>query len=150
PVREVFRTAAHPYTMGLTNAFPTLEGAQRDLISIPGTPPNLLDPPAGCRFAERCPFAEEKCRLEEPPMHPAGADRLTKCHYPERAEEFRLIAATNEAWEKVGERLAEPMVPAVARREMTSAGNVFEVRGLKRHFAMSGGFFSSLLSNEVT
>lgn len=150
PVREVFRTAAHPYTMGLTNAFPTLEGAQRELISIPGTPPNLLAPPAGCRFAERCPFAEERCRVEEPPMHPVGPDRFTKCHFPDRAEEFRAVAATNEAWEKVGLRLHEPMIPAVPRRQLESTEKVFEVRGLKRHFVSSAGFFSSLFSNDVT
>ena len=65
-VREVFGAPFHPYTMGLRNAFPTLAGAQRELISIPGSPPSLLDVPKGCRFAARCPFATDRCREEEP------------------------------------------------------------------------------------
>src|SRR5690554_831379 len=74
PVRSVFRQPAHPYTMGLTNAFPTLEGAQRELISIPGTPPNLLDPPTGCRFAARCPFVQERCVAEAPAFHKVDSE----------------------------------------------------------------------------
>ncbi|HLR46150.1 MAG TPA: ABC transporter ATP-binding protein, partial [Deinococcales bacterium] len=94
-VRDVFGRPFHPYTMGLTNAFPTLEGAQRELISIPGSPPDLLAPPSGCRFAERCPFATDRCREEEPLPREVAPGRISACHYPEKAEEFRLAAADN-------------------------------------------------------
>ncbi|WP_205961590.1 ABC transporter ATP-binding protein [Pararhodobacter oceanensis] len=140
PVREVFGQPFHPYTMGLTNAFPTLEGAQRELISIPGTPPDLLNPPTGCRFAERCPFATDLCRAEEPAQHEVGPGRYAACHYPERVEEFRKIAATNEAWAEVGHRLNEEVI-SVTRREVEAKDAVLQVDDLVKHFPVPGGFF---------
>ena len=56
--RDVLRAPAHPYTMGLMNAFPDLDRDAETLVSIEGAPPSLLDPPPGCRFAPRCSFAE--------------------------------------------------------------------------------------------
>lgn len=148
PVREVFRTPFHPYTMGLTNAFPTLEGAKRELISIPGTPPNLLNPAPGCRFAPRCPFAEERCRTETPALNPLDGDRAAACHFPERAEEFRAVAARNETWEKVGERLGEVVSRPSQQHTEAESGKVFEVRDLKRHFPVATGFFSNVGKGE--
>ncbi|MBK5928881.1 glutathione ABC transporter ATP-binding protein, partial [Rhodobaculum claviforme] len=140
PVRDVFGAPFHPYTMGLTNAFPTLEGAQRELISIPGTPPDLLRPPPGCRFAERCPFATDRCRTEEPEAHAVGEGRLSACHYPDRVEEFRATAATNAAWAEVGRRLSEES-PLTATRPRTDHAEVLSVEGLVKHFPIPGGFF---------
>ena len=148
PVRSVFGLPAHPYTMGLTNAFPTLEGAQRELISIPGTPPDLLNPPAGCRFAARCPFAEERCRVEAPSFHQVDAEHATACHFPEKAEEFRQIAARNDTWARVGQRLGEDVTTTSTRAHAASATNVFEVKNLKRHFPVQGGFLSSFSGKE--
>src|SRR5699024_4670458 len=65
-VKEVFEHPFHPYTMGLKNAFADIKGEKFELISIEGHPPDLLDPPKGCRFADRCPFATEICRTTEP------------------------------------------------------------------------------------
>lgn len=142
PVRQVFGTPFHPYTMGLTNAFPTLEGAQRELISIPGTPPDLLRPPPGCRFAERCPFATDRCRAEEPTSHVVGEGRLSACHYPERVEEFRRTAATNEAWAEVGRRLNEEVITAT-RKTRVASDEVLQVENLVKHFPVPGGFFGT-------
>jgi peptide/nickel transport system ATP-binding protein len=140
PVRQVFGQPFHPYTMGLTNAFPTLEGAQRELISIPGTPPNLLNPPQGCRFAERCPFATDRCRAEDPAQHRVGEGRFAACHYPDRVEEFRRVAATNDAWAEVGRRLNEEVVTTPLRTRQ-DAEEVLQVEGLVKHFPIAGGFF---------
>jgi peptide/nickel transport system ATP-binding protein len=148
PVRDVFRHPFHPYTMGLTNAFPTLEGAQRELISIPGTPPNLLDPPTGCRFAQRCPFAQDICREEAPPLAPVGANRTAACHFPDRAEEFRVVSARNETWEQVGARLGEEVQSGRSVAAVRTDGDVFTVSGLKRHFPVQGGFFSGFGKSE--
>ena len=59
---------SHPYTRMLLDATPRLHQAAHELTFIPGAPPDLLDPPQGCRFAARCPFAKQKCRRQEPPM----------------------------------------------------------------------------------
>jgi peptide/nickel transport system ATP-binding protein len=61
-VVEMFENPLHPYTTGLVRAFPNIYGSRELPVSIPGSPPNLLNPPPGCRFAPRCPIAAEECR----------------------------------------------------------------------------------------
>jgi len=100
PTAGVLERPLHPYTMGLQNAFPRLpvRGKPRQpLISIPGTVPNLLLPPPGCRFASRCPFATDLCRREVPELRQVGA-QAAACHYVDRAEEFRAAAALPQTW----------------------------------------------------
>ena len=66
---ELFTAMRHPYTQSLLGSIPRLESdATKPLLSIPGLPPDLTNPPPGCRFAARCPFATEQCRAEEPPL----------------------------------------------------------------------------------
>jgi peptide/nickel transport system ATP-binding protein len=62
------RGPLHPYTQKLLDATPRLHRKVSELAFIPGAPPDLVDPPPGCRFAPRCPFARGKCRAEEPPV----------------------------------------------------------------------------------
>jgi peptide/nickel transport system ATP-binding protein len=66
---ELFTAMRHPYTQALLGSIPRLEqDATKPLLSIPGLPPDLSNPPAGCRFAARCRFATEQCLTEEPPL----------------------------------------------------------------------------------
>ncbi len=68
-VDEIFYAPKHPYTWGLLRSMPRLDNkAKRDLVPIPGTPPDLFAPPKGCAFAARCPYAMEVC-LELDPEH---------------------------------------------------------------------------------
>ena len=62
----VFKEPLHPYSQGLLSAFPSIEAAKRRMVSIPGFPPDLLDPPSGCRFHPRCPYTMDICKREEP------------------------------------------------------------------------------------
>lgn len=94
----LLRAPYNPYTLGLKNAFPRLHGPVRQLISIPGVPPDLIEPPRGCRFHPRCPFAAEKCHQEEPLLCEVEAEHFSACHYPEKAEEFRGLATQVETW----------------------------------------------------
>ncbi len=144
PVREVFRNPIHPYTMGLTNAFPTLEGARRELISIPGTPPDLLYPPPGCRFAERCPFARPRCVSDSPPLQRINVERAVACHFPDEAEPFRVASAQEVTWQQVAERLGEVAISADSAPHPLTEQAVMDVRGLKRHFPIPAGFWASL------
>jgi peptide/nickel transport system ATP-binding protein len=65
-VYDTYYRPYHPYTIGLIRAVPTLSGGRQDLISIPGSPPDLIDPPRGCAFNPRCPYASDRCREEQP------------------------------------------------------------------------------------
>jgi len=72
PVEEVFTNPLHPYTQGLVQAFPDMYAERAPIVSIPGTPPNLVDPPSGCRFHPRCPLADEHCKRHEPALEEKG------------------------------------------------------------------------------
>ncbi len=78
-VETIFKSPAHPYTLGLIHAVPTLTGARENLSSIPGSPPDLIDLPSGCKFHPRCPFADARCKKEEPELEEIGAGRQVAC-----------------------------------------------------------------------
>ena len=63
----------HPYSIGLLDAFPSIRGPRLPLTGIPGTPPDLARPPAGCRFAPRCPKVMDVCRATPPDLYQVGA-----------------------------------------------------------------------------
>src|SRR5947199_2130436 len=63
---SVFKNPLHPYTQGLIKAFPSIKGERVRLSSIPGQPPDLLNPPSACRFHPRCPYIMAVCKIEEP------------------------------------------------------------------------------------
>ena len=65
---DVFERPIHPYTKALLSVFPTIRGEKRPLATLGGEPPNLIDPPTGCRFHPRCPYATAICQQEEPPV----------------------------------------------------------------------------------
>jgi oligopeptide/dipeptide ABC transporter ATP-binding protein len=97
----VFQRPYHPYTMGLCNAFPDLEESDRDLISIPGAPPSLIDAPPGCRFAARCPFATARCAVDEPSLAEIEPGHFAACHYTDRAPDFRRAARNPATWRQL-------------------------------------------------
>ena len=95
---DVFSSPVHPYTLGLCNAFPDAGRREGELISIPGTPPSLVDPPPGCRFHTRCPFATSRCADEVPPLVEIAQGHYAACHYAERAPQFREQARDPATW----------------------------------------------------
>jgi len=77
----IFREPLHPYTQGLVKAFPSIKGPRVRLASIPGQPPDLLNPPPACRFNPRCPYIMDVCKKIDPPLEKAGTgDHLGACH----------------------------------------------------------------------
>lgn len=78
-VREILSHPAHPYTEGLIASFPSLHGKKEELKSIPGFLPDLADPPKGCIFAPRCPYAQERCRQERPQAYQVGEGHVSAC-----------------------------------------------------------------------
>lgn len=78
-VLTTFNAPKHPYTIGLINAVPTLTGAKEDLSSIPGSPPDLIDLPSGCKFHPRCAFADARCKRDEPGLEFISAGHGVAC-----------------------------------------------------------------------
>ncbi len=88
----------HPYTLGLRNAFPDISDDDQELISIPGSPPDLVDPDEGCRFAPRCPFAEEECWEVTPEAEPYGNGHFVECHRADEIEYLQEEAGKKSTW----------------------------------------------------
>ncbi|MBI4416323.1 MAG: ABC transporter ATP-binding protein [Euryarchaeota archaeon] len=89
-IGEIFEKPANPYTIGLLSAFPSIKGPRRRLRSIPGSPPDLSNPPSGCRFHPRCQFAQEVCKYVEPPMVQVAPDHWSLCHFAKEIYEGTL------------------------------------------------------------
>ena len=86
PVRELFKNPKHPYTRGLIAAVPQKDVSRGGLEGIPGMIPNLINPPAGCRFHPRCEHVMDVCRANVPPAVSVGAEHTASCFlYPEDA-----------------------------------------------------------------
>ncbi len=80
PVREVFRRPLHPYAQGLLASIPRLDQPDKQLSSIPGSVPDLIHPPTGCRFHPRCPYAMPVCKERRPPMTTEGPEHTVACY----------------------------------------------------------------------
>jgi len=77
--KELHRNPEHPYTRGLLRSIPNVELADQKLEAIPGSPPDLLNPPKGCHFWPRCSYANGKCRVEKPPITESNLGHFVRC-----------------------------------------------------------------------
>lgn len=98
--QTIFASPYHPYTLGLQRAFPSIRGEIQELVSIPGSPPSLIRPPAGCRFHERCPFSTDRCMKEEPSLLNIENEHFSACHYPDKIDDFRKLAKLVHTWQR--------------------------------------------------
>ena len=79
-VEDIFYRNSHPYTQALLKSLPTVESEKKDrLVSIPGTPPDLLAPPKGCAFGARCKHCMKICQEEQPPQFTLGEGHTASC-----------------------------------------------------------------------
>lgn len=99
-VFDIFKYAAHPYTLGLENAFPSLNKSKNKLVSIEGSPPDLINPPVGCRFAPRCPFQTEECLAREPVLQEISKGHYSACIMMDKVEIIRKKAKDTDIWTK--------------------------------------------------
>jgi peptide/nickel transport system ATP-binding protein len=83
--KQIFKHPLHPYTFGLMAAFPSISGPKRELVTLPGEPPDLLHPPSGCRFHPRCPYATEICKIAAPEFRDMGNGHFVACDHPMEA-----------------------------------------------------------------
>lgn len=87
--RTIFKEPKHPYTQGLIGAFLSLKGEWKRIEGISGSPPNLLNPPSGCKFHPRCKYAQDICKNEEPQPIEISKDHFTACHFID--EIFKIV-----------------------------------------------------------
>lgn len=79
-VEDLFANPLHPYTQGLMRAIPMIGRPLERLETIPGSVPDLIYPPSGCRFHPRCPMALDRCEVEKPELIHTGKDHTVACH----------------------------------------------------------------------
>lgn len=96
---ELFNEPFHPYTLGLKNAFPSIRALDRELISIPGSPPNLAEEIPGCVFAFRCPFKIPDCEKQRPPDLEIRPNHFVHCIRTDNVQEFRERAGDKRTWQ---------------------------------------------------
>jgi dipeptide transport system ATP-binding protein len=79
---DIFRAPRHPYTQALLRALPEFAQDKARLASLPGVVPGKYDRPNGCLLNPRCPYATDRCRVDEPDLNTLSDGRESKCHYP--------------------------------------------------------------------
>ena len=148
--KPFFQSPAHPYSLGLQQAFPNLVRPRDVLVSIEGYPPDLRHPPAGCRFAERCPFVQEACHQHEPALENIGSQRTAACLRSSEMDALRRQAEDPTLWQQVEvtQQFAEPDAPETAEAstptpaasEASKNGDVLlEMRDVSKQFKIGGG-----------
>ncbi len=131
---EIFSSMRHRYTEALLGSIVDLDqDVTQPLVSIPGMPPDLADPPPGCSFAPRCRFATDECRQAEPPVTELGAHRYTCFNPVAEGQEAPEVAAVVEVIEA-----GEAELAAIDDGE----GPLLEVTDLVKEFPMGRGFFN--------
>ncbi|GAA1266667.1 hypothetical protein GCM10009609_32250 [Pseudonocardia aurantiaca] len=113
PTRDLFANPRHPYTEALLGAIPRMHTDRKDeLRAIPGLPPDLADPPVGCRFAPRCTFASARCGTEDPALTATPRDRAFACFHPRPAQRPVLTIVSREAAAEAAAGPAEILLEA--------------------------------------
>jgi oligopeptide/dipeptide ABC transporter ATP-binding protein len=97
PTRQVLDRPLHPYSQGLLDAFPSIHGEKMPLVGIPGAPPDLARPPAGCRFAPRCPRVMASCREGEPRLLEVDGELVRCVLYDESSRREPVVASSKGA-----------------------------------------------------
>ncbi len=96
-VDAIYADPRHPYTAALLSAMPSIDPDRRtQQAPLAGDPPNPIDPPPGCRFHTRCPFAEPVCAAGEPGLRPAGDRRQVACHMNDPASGHSRAGSRHE------------------------------------------------------
>ena len=131
---RLFANPRHPYTEALFEALPEKAAdSSRRLYNIPGMPPDLTAPPAGCRFAARCRYAQEICRAQEPELKGDSWEHVFRCFFPVGKEEREKRLAELAVAEK---KAAEA---AVAPERAAANGELLKVDHLVKNFAVTAG-----------
>jgi peptide/nickel transport system ATP-binding protein len=131
PVHDLYINSSHPYTLGLLDSIPTLDGKEERLIPIEGSPPDMLKTPLGCPFAPRCRFVIDRCLEENPALATIAPDHYSACWQWETVRDVSVKARQTVAVEAVEIR------PEDGQEPIPEA--ILEVTDLKKHFPIRRG-----------
>ncbi len=141
-----FNAPNHPYSLGLQHAFPNLAQPKDVLISIEGYPPDLHDPPPACRFAQRCPFAIQRCHEVTPVLSEQGPDHLAAClrademdHLREQAGDPQLWLNTEAAQQQGFDKSAVAALLDQDTPDSSNGDTLLEVDRLSKQYHIGGG-----------
>jgi peptide/nickel transport system ATP-binding protein len=98
PTMDLFKDPSHPYTMGLTNAFPSIRELGKELISIPGSPPVMMREENKCWFEPRCPFSADGCRETFPAPTMTGTNHVVSCLRSDDRQKLAKLAKEKTTW----------------------------------------------------
>ena len=129
----LYANPRHPYTEALFHALPEKSAETRErLYSIPGAPPDLVNPPAGCRFAPRCRYATDKCRAEGPDLTGETTAHTYRCFFPVGAKEKSVAGHLT---------VVEPVAGAAEEvvEEQSVGGVVLAAKDLVKEFPVTKG-----------
>jgi peptide/nickel transport system ATP-binding protein len=145
---SLFANPRHPYSEALFHALPDKAAETRErLYSIPGIPPDLTNPPKGCRFAPRCRYATDRCREQEPPLAGEEPGHMFACFYPVGTPEASALGradvtarSTAAADSFTAARAAEgPDFLGVATTDGTGDGVLLSIEHLVKNFPVTKG-----------
>ena len=131
PVRDLYNKSSHPYTLGLLESIPSLEGAEERLVPIKGSPPDLLEQVPGCPFAPRCRFVVERCWEENPPLAVVAPDHTAAC--------WQWEAVRNEAISINQMTLAAKATSNKENSHEPAPETLLAVHNLEKHFPIHRG-----------
>ncbi len=141
--KPFFHSPAHPYSLGLQQAFPNLVRPRDVLVSIEGYPPDLRHPPKGCRFAERCPFVQDACHETDPQLEAIGDGRAAACLRSSEMDRLRAKAEDPTLWQHVEVTQQFEDLPEYESAGSADAGNsgdvLLEMRDVSKRFKIGGG-----------
>jgi oligopeptide transport system ATP-binding protein len=106
PVETLFSDPEHPYTIGLMSAIPRADLPDVPPKPIEGSPPDLLRPPSGCRFHPRCPYRQDICQREDPPLQAIAPGHHSACHFANQGRFVRPALAMEEPGQSAVEQVA--------------------------------------------
>ena len=134
---DIYLRSANPYTRALTDSYPSLARARTAIRGIPGAPPDLISPPAGCRFAARCQYAQDVCRVEEPPMLEVAPGHFSACHFARELGAGTLLPTVS------AEEAVPPMDPPP---DLYSRPALMKGDSLTKYFDLRGSQAGALFS----
>jgi peptide/nickel transport system ATP-binding protein len=132
PVHDLYRHTSHPYTLGLLESIPTMDGSEERLIPIKGSPPDMLQLSQGCPFASRCRFVVSRCGEENPPLEQIAENHFVACWQWREVRQEKLQAAQIHVVDEVSTSNAK-------NGEEPPGEPLLEVHDLKKHFPIRRG-----------